>query len=41
MIGLIIGFVAVIITFLLKGVSPVILINLPSISSSSSARPVR
>lgn len=31
MIGLIIGVVAVIITFLLKGVSPAILINLPSI----------
>jgi chemotaxis protein MotA len=31
MIGIIIGLVAVIITFLLKGVSPVILINLPSI----------
>ena len=31
MIGLIVGIVAVIITFLLKGVSPVILINLPSI----------
>jgi chemotaxis protein MotA len=31
MIGLIIGIMAVMITFLLKGVSPVILINLPSI----------
>lgn len=31
MIGLIIGVVAVIVTFLLKGVSPIILINLPSI----------
>ena len=31
MIGILIGLVAVIITFLLKGVSPVILINLPSI----------
>ena len=31
MIGVIIGVLAVIITFLLKGVSPVILINLPSI----------
>jgi chemotaxis protein MotA len=30
-IGLIVGVVAVIVTFLLKGVSPVILINLPSI----------
>ena len=31
MIGIIIGVVAVLATFLLKGVSPVILINLPSI----------
>jgi chemotaxis protein MotA len=31
MIGIIIGLVAVVITFLLKGVSPMILINLPSI----------